>query len=183
MRKDAELTDALAAIGRTARATRISRGWTLEALATRAGLDVRHLQLVESGASNPTMLTVLRLARGLGLDVAQLLADVRLEHAAAAPVEQKARALTSRGAAEACARHVRLLRLQRGWSQPELADRVGLSTTAIQSLEAGKKSPTLRTLDAIAHAFEVEAFQLLVPVEGGEGDGAPVRARARRKGP
>jgi transcriptional regulator with XRE-family HTH domain len=173
---------ALGAIGLAVRASRLAHGWTLEELAGRAGLDVRHVQLVESGTANPTARTLLRLAHGLGVGPARFFAEPPAPERAESErtrddPAREARRMTSRGSGEVSARRIRLLRLARGWSQAELADRVGLSTTAIQALEAGKKSPTLRTLDAIAHALTVEPWTLLTPLPD---DGEPVRARAPR---
>ena len=172
----------LLALARAVRAARLEHGWTLDEVARRSGLDVRHVQLLEAGG-NPTMTTLLRLSRGLGIAPDALVAALPTMARDGATTDpdrnaEEARRATSRGSAEACAHRVRLLRLQRGWSQPELADRVGLSVTAIQSLEAGKKSPTLRTLDAIAHALAVEPWTLLRPLEAAP---PPIRARVRRK--
>ena len=51
---------------------------------------------------------------------------------------------------------VRKLRLQRGWSQSELAQFSGLSVRTIQRIENGAK-PGLETLKSIAAVFDMEA--------------------------
>jgi len=71
-------------------------------------------------------------------------------------------------------------RLQRGWSQAQLAERVGMSVGAIQGLELGKRSPTVRTLDAIAGALGVQIWTLLV-LQGEPA--ATSRTRASRRQP
>lgn len=49
---------------------------------------------------------------------------------------------------------IRKLRLQRGWSQDQLAELTGLSVRTIQRLEAGQK-PGLESSKALAAVFEV----------------------------
>lgn len=56
---------------------------------------------------------------------------------------------------------VHRLRLQRDWSQAELASRAGVSHGTVQSIESATKSPTLRTLDALARAFDLTVRDLL----------------------
>lgn len=50
---------------------------------------------------------------------------------------------------------VRKLRLQRGWSQEQLAQLTGLSVRTIQRVERGQK-PGLETATSLASVFEVE---------------------------
>jgi transcriptional regulator with XRE-family HTH domain len=50
---------------------------------------------------------------------------------------------------------VRKLRLQRGWSQDQLAELTGLSVRTIQRVERGQR-PSLETAKALASVFEVD---------------------------
>lgn len=50
---------------------------------------------------------------------------------------------------------IRKLRLQRGWSQSQLADMAGVTTRTIQRLERGHKA-SLETAKALAAVFEVD---------------------------
>jgi transcriptional regulator with XRE-family HTH domain len=54
---------------------------------------------------------------------------------------------------------VQKLRLQRGWSQEQLAELSGLSTRTIQRMESGSAS-SVETLKAIASVFEIDWSQL-----------------------
>jgi len=54
---------------------------------------------------------------------------------------------------------VRKLRLQRGWSQEQLATHSGLSIRTIQRIERGQK-PGLESLKALAAVFEISVDQL-----------------------
>lgn len=162
-------------LAETARRLRSEGGWTLEQVAERAGLDPRHIQLLESGSSNPTLSTLVRVAKGLGTTLEGLVAGLT---PAAEKVPSPPAATWVRdeegGGLPTCAQRVKIERLSRGWSQAELASRVGLSLGTIQGLELGKKSPTVRTLDGIAEVLGVQTWMLLVP------QGAPLSASRTR---
>ena len=51
------------------------------------------------------------------------------------------------------------LRLEKGWSQEQLADISGVSVRTVQRLEKGEK-PGIETLKALAAAFEISSSQL-----------------------
>lgn len=53
------------------------------------------------------------------------------------------------------------LRRARGVSQEDLAWDAGLHRTAISLLERAKRDPTLRTIEALAEALEVDPVVLL----------------------
>ena len=57
---------------------------------------------------------------------------------------------------------VQKLRVQRGWSQEQLAELTGLSTRTIQRIERGKKA-SAESLKAIAAVFEVDLSALREP--------------------
>jgi transcriptional regulator with XRE-family HTH domain len=58
------------------------------------------------------------------------------------------------------ARNLRQIRLQRSWSQYELADEAGLRQALISAIELGAANPTLTSLDKIAAALGVEVAAL-----------------------
>lgn len=62
----------LRAFGLQVRAVREARGWTQEATAERSELDVTHLNKIERGVVNITFGTLVRIAQGFGLSVADL---------------------------------------------------------------------------------------------------------------
>lgn len=53
----------------------MERGWTQEDLADAAGLTATYVGQVERGVKVPSLTVVLKLARGLGLTPAELLAE------------------------------------------------------------------------------------------------------------
>jgi transcriptional regulator with XRE-family HTH domain len=59
------------------------------------------------------------------------------------------------------AKNVRLERLQRGWSQEDLASRAGISQTYTSQLESSARAVTVDTLEKLARALGVEVFELL----------------------
>jgi transcriptional regulator with XRE-family HTH domain len=64
---------------------------------------------------------------------------------------------------------VKQLREARGWTQAELARRLGLDQSQVNRLESGKsRNPTQKTLEALARAFELPlpAFMTLIGVGG-----------------
>ena len=62
----------LAALGRNLRAVRQKRGFTQEKLAELAELDPTYISGIECGIRNPSLLSLLRIAKALGVPVANL---------------------------------------------------------------------------------------------------------------
>jgi transcriptional regulator with XRE-family HTH domain len=54
-------------LGGQIRKVRTVRGWTLEEAADRASVDWKHLQKIEAGTLNPTVLTLSRIAKGFNV--------------------------------------------------------------------------------------------------------------------
>ncbi len=55
---------------------------------------------------------------------------------------------------------VRARRLERGWTQTDLADRVGLSRTSVTNIEIGRQRVLLSDLFDFARAFDVSPKSL-----------------------
>jgi transcriptional regulator with XRE-family HTH domain len=64
------------------------------------------------------------------------------------------------------ARNLRQLRLQREWSQDDLADKARVRQALISALEVATANPTLESLDKIAAALDVEVAELLASKRG-----------------
>ena len=62
------------ALGDRIKTLRKLRGWTQENLAEQAKVSVQHVGEIERGDGNPTLQSLERLSKGLGLTVSQLLA-------------------------------------------------------------------------------------------------------------
>ncbi len=72
-----------------------------------------------------------------------------------------AKGKTKKGFAEV----LREVRQEKGLSQEALADLAGLHRNYVSEVERGLKSPSLRTLDQLAHALDVPAWALLKRTE------------------
>jgi transcriptional regulator with XRE-family HTH domain len=69
----------LGALGERVRAERVRRRYSLEGLAARAGVSRSMLSAVEAGGKAPTVLTLHRIASGLGVSMSRLLGEERAE--------------------------------------------------------------------------------------------------------
>jgi len=56
---------------------------------------------------------------------------------------------------------LRQLRLRRGWTQVEMAERLGIDRSYISDMERGKKNVCLPTLEVIAQALGLSISQVL----------------------
>jgi transcriptional regulator with XRE-family HTH domain len=63
------------ALGARLRALRKAREWTLDKAAEHTGLDWRHIQMIEAGQPNVTLLTLVRLAEGFGVPLGEFFSD------------------------------------------------------------------------------------------------------------
>jgi transcriptional regulator with XRE-family HTH domain len=56
---------------------------------------------------------------------------------------------------------IRAARALKGWSQGELAARTGLAVPTIANIEIGKQEPSVKTMDKIMHAFEINGIEFI----------------------
>ena len=59
---------------------------------------------------------------------------------------------------------IALLRVEKGWSQAELAKRIGVSASAVGMYEQGRREPSLTLLVHIAQEFVVTTDYLLTGI-------------------
>jgi transcriptional regulator with XRE-family HTH domain len=62
----------VAALGKQIRKLRQARGWTLEQAAEAMSMDATQLAKIEAGSLNVTLVTLVRIADGLGVKVGML---------------------------------------------------------------------------------------------------------------
>lgn len=61
---------------------------------------------------------------------------------------------------------IKILRTKQGMTQAQLAEKCGMSTNAICSLETGKAYPPKATVDRLCQAFDIpESFLLMASIE------------------
>jgi putative transcriptional regulator len=68
--------------------------------------------------------------------------------------------------------HLRVLRAERGWSQAELAARLGVSRQTVNAIEAGRYDPSLPLAFRIAATFDETIEAVFEP----DTNDAPTRA-------
>jgi transcriptional regulator with XRE-family HTH domain len=56
---------------------------------------------------------------------------------------------------------LRKLRKQKGWTQVQMADALGIDRSFISDVERGKKNVSLPTIEVIAMGFEISLAKLL----------------------
>lgn len=61
--------------------------------------------------------------------------------------------------------NIRRLRIERGWTQQELAQATGLKERYVQVLETGSANPTVKVVIAAAHALGVAPTDLFAPAK------------------
>ena len=71
-RQTAHYRRASKALGLQVRALRQAKGWTLEQAAEKGDMDLKHWQKIEAGTINVTLVTLVRIAEGLGTTVGSL---------------------------------------------------------------------------------------------------------------
>ena len=57
---------------------------------------------------------------------------------------------------------LKVLRAERGWSQQDLAERLGVSRQSVNAIETGKYDPSLPLAFRIADLFEAQIEQIFV---------------------
>jgi transcriptional regulator with XRE-family HTH domain len=63
--------------------------------------------------------------------------------------------------ASVIAKNIESIRLKRGLTQVELAQKAKISQPALHKIEAGKSSPSIETLEKIANALKVSVSELI----------------------
>lgn len=68
----------LVALGETIRSLRKARGISQEELAHRSQVDRAYMSSIERGTQNPGIMTIIRIAEGMGISVAEIFAEAKL---------------------------------------------------------------------------------------------------------
>lgn len=71
-RASARYISAAKLLGRRIRELRKARGWTLYEASDAMDIDLKHLQRLETGSLNVTLVTLVRIAEGLGVELDEL---------------------------------------------------------------------------------------------------------------
>ncbi len=122
---------------------------------------------MDRGETNISVDSMLKLAAALELSLVHLWADelplVPPSRVVPAPRPPRRPRHAARTPTEVLATRVVELRSEQGLTQRELAARAELSLSLVRGIENGRNSPTLRSLEGLAHALGVEVVDLLTP--------------------
>jgi len=124
------------ALGPKVRKLRLTQGWSQQTLAKVAGMDDGHIGEIERSEIDPSLSTLLKIAKAFHLTLSKLLQTSRPGHSMTKlipthttathlhPAKPKARFHTDEFTAirKKLAHRIRQLRTQKGWSQERLAD-------------------------------------------------------------
>lgn len=143
-------------LGRKITVLRKSRGLTQEALARMCGMAAGRMWKLENGRVNPTLATLVRIARQLRTRPAELLSVAVESGAVTGAVRREVQA--------ALALRIKAVRRAKGWSQDALAQRCGISPGLLGEIERGHKNFQLLTLLLIARALETTVADLLAGI-------------------
>lgn len=72
VRRSKRFTQECRRLGLRVRQLRQERELTLEAASTKMNVDITHLQKIEAGTVNVSMVTLVRISEGLSVDLAEL---------------------------------------------------------------------------------------------------------------
>ncbi|MGA9354051.1 MAG: helix-turn-helix transcriptional regulator [Terriglobales bacterium] len=72
---------------------------------------------------------------------------------------------------------LRVLRAERGWSQADLAARLGVSRQTVNAIETGKYDPSLPLAFGVARLFEQQIEAIFDPGNDDPGSGDPGNGR------
>jgi transcriptional regulator with XRE-family HTH domain len=76
-----------ATLGRVIRRLRHDRGLSMASLASKAGVSPKHLNLIELGHGNPTLMTLRRLRLALGVTLSEIVVPAEDEAARHPPTD------------------------------------------------------------------------------------------------
>lgn len=189
-----ELPDTIAGIGGLAAMSirlRAARGLSEAQLAAKVGRPARFVARIEaSEVRAPTLLTAMLLARACEVSVTLFVASFALPREDPLPWPREhrppERTPDAVPGAAAMGATLRRLRLDRNWSQYDLAMRSGLSQSKISHLERGAGvAPRLLTVTRLSRAFAaVTALQIsyaaqLAQAYAGEVEAPPLSGNQR----
>ena len=126
---------------------RIAKGLTQEQLACIIGVDKRQISAWERGRFYPSLLILQKIAGALDVDWVEL-AEAQLE-------KKKYSGIAN-------ARH------EKGWTQRELAEKIGVSQGLISNYENGASTPTEAALKRLSAVLGVPV-EAIAPLEGDKG--------------
>jgi transcriptional regulator with XRE-family HTH domain len=146
---------------------RTTGGWSLAQLAQKARVSKSALSQWESGVRQPRVPELEATLNALGASPAQrVLVLARIEAPRAKRLLREPAVSARLGPPPAAGDLLRALRLRRGWTQAEVAIRVGVRQNTIARWESGERNPSSQEMQALCSALEAEEPELMVLLTG-----------------
>lgn len=182
-RRSQRFKNVAAAFGFRVRRLRKDQGWTLETASAKMGLDLRHLQQIETGTVNVTLATILRICDAFDVSPFVLLPRARETKPELGPV--RVRTFGVIGVAEEPEfrpRHpgqvmdnpseplpatefinskkrvgaaIQRARKLKGWTQAKLAKAMGVAVQQVQNVEGGRANMQIDSIVKYAKVLDV----------------------------
>jgi len=151
---------------RNLEAIREHYGWSLAALAARAGLSQNIVKHLLRRGSNPGIASVLRLANAVGIRLSRMLDEQPIQVGMLPPEDSIVRCYDDPDAvAAAIGPRSRAYRQRDNWSRRKFVAHSGISKGTLHYLETNSVEPTLSVVDRVAAAFGMSLADFVEIVE------------------
>lgn len=147
---------------------RTGRGWSQGQLAQRAGISKAALSRWESGARQPRVPELQAVLEALETTPAQrALAFAFIKAPRALRYLQASPESDSLGPPPAAGDLLRAMRQRRGWTQAQVAQRLGVGQNTVARWEAGERLPANEEMQALCFALEAHEEEFVALTTGG----------------
>jgi transcriptional regulator with XRE-family HTH domain len=137
--------------GKRLKTKRQELGFTQEQLAEKAGLTHSYLGSIERGERNVSLGNIVALAKALMISPQELIPNLEQQNQVQAKIE--------------LGKHLKSKRLERGWTQQELALKAKLTVRDIELFERGEGIMSFDALVVLAKALKI-SLKGLIPETG-----------------
>lgn len=149
--------------GKLLREIRTARGWPLGTLAAKAGIGKATLSRWESGRCLPRLPELEAVLDALEVDAAR---RARLLAGLEAPRSVRRLRASDCGALPAAGDLLRALRQRGGWTQAQIAARMGVTQSAVTRWERGERTPTGEQIQALCFALDATEEEVVALTVG-----------------
>lgn len=138
------------------------------------GLARSYLAEIETGSRNPTISKIYQISIGLRIEPWRLLKLISYQEWIYGQENNftsfdltlpDSKMLSIHEYRNIFIKHIKYLRGKSNWKQQDLANSSNLSVSFIQALEQGRKEPTLESVEKLASAFNIPAWQLIKGID------------------
>ncbi|HEY4642733.1 MAG TPA: helix-turn-helix domain-containing protein [Thermoanaerobaculia bacterium] len=142
-------------IARNVQILREHYGWSLNAIAERAGITVNIVKHLLKDGSNPGIGAVVRLANAAGLSLSELTGDELDRTKLPGESAIVARYLNPAAMSAAIGARVRAYRLRENWSRRRFIEHAKISKGMLHYIETNGVEPSVAMVERLASAFDM----------------------------